>query len=284
MNIDFKIRKDFQSIEEEIFKLNEYGKNFHEIRSKYSDLKNREDFGRIYDLSIKKRQCFEHLYSSGGDSSFNISDILLNINYIHYFPTLTKVINELEKIQLWEKELNKSLLESEREYSNLDLSFYSIPQMHLLHQQQLEYLSYINMIIASLKESDLYKKENNILISNILSHKHNQPEKFYEKWWIISLVVGLLGGILTWWNSSYQFGITIALILFFIMIIFNPKRRFLRIGLGLLTLGSMSLSPSFIDWISKILNLNIHINPWIGALLIIGSFFLFFLDHKMDEK
>ena len=166
MNDVFIIRKDFQSIEEEIYRLIEYGKDFFRIRNRYSELKNHEDFSKIYNLSIEQKQYFEFLYSSGGDSSFNIFNILLNFNSVQYYPTLTHVIQDLEKIIDWKIELEEILYKSEEEYRNLNISFYSIPEMQLLHKKQIEYLSYINSIIPLLKDSIIFEKENNIIIPN----------------------------------------------------------------------------------------------------------------------
>jgi len=162
MSMDFKIRKDFQSIEEEIYRLIEYGKIFHEIRNKYGKLKHREDFDKIYELHWEKRKYFEFLYSSGKDISYDTFGILLNINDVKFFPTLTKVIQKLEEILSWQTELEKTLSKSEEVYKNLNI--YAIPKMQLLHKQQLEYLSYINTMIPLLKESDIFKKENNIML------------------------------------------------------------------------------------------------------------------------
>jgi len=166
MSNEFKIRKDFQSIEEEIYRLTEYGRVFSTIRDRYSELKNREDFDRIYNLPIEQKQCFEFLYASGGDSSFNIFNILLRINDVKYYPTLTHVIQDLEKIINWIIELEEILYKSEEEYTHLDISLYSILEMQLLHKQQLEYLYYISPIISILKNSIIFKKENNKLFPN----------------------------------------------------------------------------------------------------------------------
>jgi len=162
MSMDFKIRKDFQSIEEEIYRLIEYGKIFHKIRNKYSKLKHREDFDKIYTLPIRQRECFEHLYSFGADSSFSIYNILENINNMEFFPTLSILIKDLEKSLDYKRKLEETLFKSEKEYRNLNI--YAIPEMQFLHKKQLEYLSYINTMIPLLKESDIFKKENNIML------------------------------------------------------------------------------------------------------------------------
>jgi len=59
MNIEFRIRKDFQSIEEEIFKLNKYGQIFHNIRDEYTRFKNQEDFHKIYRLEKELQKTFD---------------------------------------------------------------------------------------------------------------------------------------------------------------------------------------------------------------------------------
>jgi len=162
MSMDFKIRKDFQSIEEEIYRLIEYGKIFHGIRNEYSELKHHKDFDKIYTLPIRQREYFEYLYSSGADSSFHIYNILENINNVEFFPTLSMLIKDLKKSLDYQIKLKETLLESEKEYINLNID--AIPEMQFLHKKQLEYLSYINTMIPLLKESDIFKKENNIML------------------------------------------------------------------------------------------------------------------------
>jgi len=166
MNIEFKIRKDFQSIEEEIFKLNEYGKIFHDIRNEYTRFKNQEDFYQIYSLEEEFQKTFDELYSSGANYSFNIYHILENINYFDFYPTLTDLINELGEKFSCVTNLETILLNSKEAYNQLEFSLYSIEEMNRLHEKQLNYLSNIQDIIATVKESELYKNENNILNLN----------------------------------------------------------------------------------------------------------------------
>lgn len=166
MNIEFKIRKDFQSIEEETFKLNEYGKIFHNIRDEYTRFRNQEDFQRIYSLEEELQRTFDRLYSSGANCSFNIYHILENINYFDFYPTLTDLINELDEKFSCITNLETILFNSKEACTQLEFSLYSIEEMNRLHEKQISYLSNIKDIITTIKESKLYKNENNILDLN----------------------------------------------------------------------------------------------------------------------
>jgi len=118
---------------------------------------------------------------------------------------------------------------------------------------------------------------------------NNQPkdetikiiEEWYQQWWFISLSIGIISTIIFYFYfQSIQLSIGVGIILFFISIIFNPKRRFFRVATGILAISVVSLVPSIMDYISKILELDIHTNPWIGGLLICSALFLYYLDSK----
>ena len=111
-----------------------------------------------------------------------------------------------------------------------------------------------------------------------------KPEKWYKKWLFISLVIGIFVFIISYWNFKIpKISLILGILSFALTLFFNPKRRFFRVAITILAIGTMSMIPSLIDVISKILNLNIATNPWIGGLLILSSLFLFWLDHKENE-
>lgn len=75
------------------------------------------------------------------------------------------------------------------------------------------------------------------------------------------------------------------------MIFFNPKRRFFRIGLALLSAGSILNIISFSgkltipknDIIYGAINLQGHDFSIYGFVLILASLFLFWLDYKENR-
>ncbi len=161
-NTGFKVRKDFQSIEEDIYRLYEYGKVFHKIRDDFTHYKNREDFNKIYNLPKEQREVFERLYSIGGDSSFALYSILENLNELRFYPTLSRIIDDLEKSLHWEEKINSILKQSQYQLKNLDIDIYAVEGMNNLHQDERELLTEIERIVKQLKQSDLYQKENNL--------------------------------------------------------------------------------------------------------------------------
>jgi len=161
--MDIKIRTDFQSIKEEVFRLNEYGKIFHSIGNNYTNFKNQEDFFQIYSLDEIVKNIFDKLYNSGADCSFAIYHILENINYFDFYPTLTDLVNELEEKISCISKLEIILSESEEAHNKLDTPLYSIQEMNRLHEKQIDYLSKIEDVILKIRKSHLYKEENNLL-------------------------------------------------------------------------------------------------------------------------
>jgi len=176
MSNEFKIRIDFQSIEEEIFKLNEYGQIFHRIRDEYIFFEHKEDFFKIYNLDKKIENIFDNLKNSGINCSSSIYSILENINYFDFYPTLTDLIDELEEKNFCISQLEIILLESEETHNKLNRPLDSIKEMNRLHKKQIDYLLKIKDVIEKIKKSHLYKVENNRL-------------KWYEKIPLPSFIV-----------------------------------------------------------------------------------------------
>jgi len=68
------------------------------------------------------------------------------------------------------------------------------------------------------------------------------------------------------------------------MILFDYKKRFFRVGLGLVAVGGVNILPIFTKIIGDFLHINLSSNPWVGGLMILSSLFLFWLDHKENKK
>ena len=55
-------------------------------------------------------------------------------------------------------------------------------------------------------------------------NENDKNEKWYQSWFMKSLLVSFFCGAIVWLNFSYQLAIGVSLIIFIIMIYFNPKR------------------------------------------------------------
>lgn len=123
--------------------------------------------------------------------------------------------------------------------------------------------------------------------SPIISKKSNtkKNEKIYEKWWFISFLLGCIGGIVIGLNlHSLIIGLISILVIGLTLLFFNPKRRFMRIGIIILSMGSLNLLPTItgLFTISKdnFIIFEQNTSSIFGIVLIILSGYLFYLDSK----
>lgn len=177
----------------------------------------------------------------------------------------TQHINLLEELA---QDKNKKLA---------NLSRYALTKLYEQQEKDRNYPnSYYKEIFDKGETQENHVPDQKYIIDN--------PAKWYTKWWFISLCIGIFVVIISYWNfKNLKISLFLGILSFVLTLFFNPKRRFFRVAIPILAIGTMSMIPSLIDIISKILNLNITTNPWIGGLLIVSSLFLFWLDHKENE-
>jgi hypothetical protein len=132
---------------------------------------------------------------------------------------------------------------------------------------------------------------NNGTVNTTVTNKENKSS-FYQEWWFISFLVGLISfGLTMWIFKLFLLSIFTGIVTFIIMIMFNPKRRYFRIALSTLFLAIQQFS-SFSgvitvpenDFIHGFITINNHTVPWLGILLILLSTFLFILDYKLNKE
>ncbi|MBN2826129.1 MAG: hypothetical protein JXQ76_12440 [Campylobacterales bacterium] len=115
-----------------------------------------------------------------------------------------------------------------------------------------------------------------------------EPTPWYKAWWFVSLMVSLIGGGVSWLTfSSLGWGLGIFAVIFLVMVMNNPKRRFFRLGVSTLIMGVLQFTP--ISGLIKIpensflyghLQINSSDVTYLGLLLVVLSGFLFWLDSK----
>lgn len=121
-----------------------------------------------------------------------------------------------------------------------------------------------------------------------IANSSASPEKWYQNWLLLSGFISLISGGLIWWSiSSLIFAFIGMIIVFLILLSFNPKRRFFRIAWSCLVIGGAQFIPysglvtiprnKFIYGYLEIGNINF---PWIGLVMILGAFYLFWLDKN----
>jgi len=309
-NNDFIIRLDFKSIEEPIFRLYKIGETFKENRFHWTHYKNREDFDMIYSLEGKYSSIFSELYARGAKYAHLYYEKLSNINNISYYPDLSSFVSIKDSVKRDIANIEEIIDLTEKNYKTDDVKSYSVSSMLGLNYEQLEMLKTIFRTIGILENSKLFKEEQGIFttdsdltnITNItIDGSHNNVATQDSNitvsktpkvtWWLISLVVSLIGGGSSWLlMSSWKWGIVIAIISFVIMIIFNPKRRYFRVALVSLFTAGLHFSVFtglFVvpknEFIHGFIRIGESTIPWIGIIFILLAMFLFKLDYEESK-
>ena len=124
--------------------------------------------------------------------------------------------------------------------------------------------------------------------SKVVKPNNSEQSKktpFYKEWWFVSLMLGILSGIGSYIGlGNIWLSLSIAIVAFLITIFFDPKKRFFRVGLILLSLGGSTILPIVNKLIGKYLGINLDPNPWLGGLMVIVAFGLFVLDHIENKN
>ncbi len=122
-------------------------------------------------------------------------------------------------------------------------------------------------------------------------NENDKNEKWYQSWFMKSLLVSFFCGAIVWLNFSYQLAIGVSLIIFIIMIYFNPKRFYRRLGVSSLMIGILQfpmISGKFIVPVNNFafgyMDINNSQVSWLGILLLILSAFFIFLDYKVNTN
>ncbi len=159
------IRKDLESVAAQISRLISIGQQFKEFDKEWSHLKNNEDFRFVFKLPEDKRYKVEEVYSDGRDMAIYMSESLLSINYdFGKYPTLTSVIESFEGTWVYgnyDHEVPDTAQSICKEHG---VTLWSTGQMIKLFKKQEQLLAAVRVTIQILKESELYKLENNIPI------------------------------------------------------------------------------------------------------------------------
>ena len=126
------------------------------------------------------------------------------------------------------------------------------------------------------------------------------PTPWYKEWWIISVVIAVVAGLITGVAFlSIKIGTLTAVAAGITVYFINPKRRFFRAGSILLFLFGTIITPPLISgyvksqqpissnqYIDFALKIGESMNPWLTGIMaitaLIGAGFLFWLDHKQD--
>ena len=157
------IRKDLHQVEGLISRLLSIGKEFQEMDSRWSHMKNNEDFERIHDIKdLSKKHKIEDVYGIGRDMALFMSEALLTINSdFSTYPTLTSIINRFNDTWI-DQDLSNVVPEAKKAQKELEFRSWALQQMYGMFEEQLKLNKAVKQTLNLLKESDLYKQENGL--------------------------------------------------------------------------------------------------------------------------
>ncbi len=135
-----------------------------------------------------------------------------------------------------------------------------------------------------------------------IEQEEEKPSAIYSQWPIISLAVALpLGGLLAsllryvWPSSPLPIWLSFpafTALAFIILLKQNPRRRYFRVALSLITLATFNIIPQGKilidkvqasgdgDLVKQLLSLQIGDNPLVSIVALLLAGFLFWLDSK----
>jgi hypothetical protein len=156
-----KVRSDLKDVEPLVSRLLSIGREFAAKDSKWSQLKNNEDWSKIHgidDLTAKGH--IEDVYSTGRDMCLFMSEALLSINSdFATYPTLTSIIDRFEETWVYE-DLGHTPTSAKSAAEAIEFNNWAFGCMLAEFHKQLELLLAVRNTLRMLKASNLYRQEN----------------------------------------------------------------------------------------------------------------------------
>lgn len=155
------IRKDFESVTTFINRLAVLGMQFSSYNKEdWPYLKNREDFGTIYDLPDDERIQLEELYSKGRDCAIFMGYHLLAFNDVGQFPSLAEYLDSFDQTWVNERDdLQTFLSKIKKIMDSLENRPWAIGRMIEIFDDQIRLLTSVRQTLDILKQTNLYKIE-----------------------------------------------------------------------------------------------------------------------------
>ncbi len=160
------IRGDLKDVEALISRLISIGGEFRAKDKWWAHLKNEEDYSKVWQIQDQaKKMKIESIYCDGRDMELFMSDALESINFdFTKYPTLTSIIEKLTNTWV-SQDLEIRLADAIKAHEELKLNNWAFGQMCATFQEQIELAKVVKQTLEHLKESTLYKIENNLPVN-----------------------------------------------------------------------------------------------------------------------
>ena len=157
-----EIRKDLLEISDLLQRLIVFSGVFNKNDTEdWPNLKNREDFNRVYALKDEHRYPLEKVYATGREIAGYLSMQLTLFNEPDLYPTLSSFIDSFKDGWLYEiDDLRKSTEKAKTISDELENCPWAVGRMIRLFNNQLDMFEPIKRSLDILRESELYKREN----------------------------------------------------------------------------------------------------------------------------
>jgi hypothetical protein len=256
---------------------------------KNEDLEDKYIFNIISDYHEFFNEYERHTGVYSPDIYDNMNEYINSI--FHYLSATSSHIEVLEK-------LSKSI--------DFKLSTRAKYHLELAYNNQNKDRNYTNKHYKEIFDKENIVNKNNIVINagdknninintgiqtNNSTSSNSKNDKWWNNWTIISLIVSFLsGGLIYWTLGNKLVSIIASIIVFLIMFLNNPKRRFFRMAWICILIGSsqfLSYSGIFIipenKFIHGYLKIGENSIPWFGVMMIIVALILFWFDAKNEK-
>lgn len=92
------VRRDLNQVEGLISRLLSIGEEFHKMDSRWSHMKNNEDFEKVHNIDdLPKKYKIEGVYGTGRDIALFMAEALITINSdFSTYPTLTSIVRRFD--------------------------------------------------------------------------------------------------------------------------------------------------------------------------------------------
>ncbi|MDD2384581.1 MAG: hypothetical protein PHN18_10365 [Sulfurospirillaceae bacterium] len=176
---EITIRKDFESISEYLNVFLEYYKTFKEFNVvDWAHLKHREDFDQVYSLDANIRGLYQQLYIDGRNIAIYFQSQLQEFNYPDQYINITSYVKSFENSWIDKiGECEDFIKKVKEQVSKEENPLWSIEQMVVIYEKQIDLLKEIKKVIDRIRYSKLYRLDNPTRLDKVQLKLKEHPMK-----------------------------------------------------------------------------------------------------------